>query len=239
MPLLEHYAIKKPLVSFHKFNEAAKTQQIIDDLAEGQSIGLISDAGTPGISDPGSRLIQACISAGIPITPIPGASACIAALSCSGLPTDRFQFYGFLPRTSSALRQALQEILLYPGTTVCYESPHRLMKTLAALETIAPDRALAVARELTKKYEQVARGNASALLNLWQASAIKGEIVLLISGNPEGAAADFEHLSLEDHVAEVQTAFKLSRQDAIKLVAKLRGLQKRAVYNQIEKQAHS
>src|ERR1700733_30336 len=125
LALLRHYQIRKPLTSLHKFNESKKQQAIVEDLHRGQTIGLISDAGTPAISDPGSWLIQRCLEEKIRVIPIPGASALTTALSCSGLNTERFQFCGFLPKKASELKKCLQELLAYPGTTVCYESPHR------------------------------------------------------------------------------------------------------------------
>ena len=230
-PLLEHYGIKKPLISFHKFNESFRENKLIEDLKQGLAIALISDAGTPTISDPGSRLIQSCLSEQIRVVPIPGPSASIAALSCSGLDTERFQFLGFLPKKASELKHCLREILSYPGTTLCFESPHRLIKSLECLNLLAPQRLLAVARELTKQYEEIRRGTAEELLAHWKAKGAKGEIVLMISGSKE-EEHPWQELSIEAHLDQVQSEYKLSRQEAILMVAKLRGIKKRDVYQQ-------
>ena len=233
LALLRHYQIHKPLNSLHKFNESKKQQAIIEDLLRGQTIGLISDAGTPAISDPGSWLIQRCLEEKIRVVPIPGASALITALSCSGLNTERFQFCGFLPKKASELKKCLQELLAYPGTTVCYESPHRLLNTLKQIDQLASKRLLAVARELTKQFEEVQRGTAHELMSHWQGKEVKGEIVLLISGQEE--EVDWQELSLEEHVAQMVTEYKLDRSEAILMVAKLRGIKKRDVYQAAKK----
>ena len=151
--LLRHYDIQKPLKSFHKFSESSKQEGVIQDLKEGLTIALISDAGTPGISDPGEKLIQACVMNHIQVVPIPGACAAIAALSCSGLTTTRFQFVGFLPRKTGELKRMLQELLAYTGTSICYESPNRLLDVLHLLKELDSQRQLVIARELTKKFE--------------------------------------------------------------------------------------
>lgn len=179
--LLEHYQLKIPLKSFHLFNEASKEAAILEDLKNEKTVGLVSDAGTPGISDPGERLVKRCYDEGIRVVPIPGPCAAIAALSASGLDTERFQFFGFLPKKKGKLT-ALKEILTYEGTTVCYESPYRLEATLKMLSGLSPDRECAVARELTKKFETIVRGSASALFEKFSKTKVKGEIVLLIAG---------------------------------------------------------
>jgi len=233
--LLKHYDIHKPLKSFHKFSERAKQAEILEDLAKGISIALISDAGTPGISDPGSRLIQECISNKIKVKAIPGPCAAIVALSCSGLPTDRFQFVGFLPKKKGELIQTLQELLTYSGTTICYESPHRLLKVLACMLELDPDRMLCVARELTKKFEEVRRGPAQELIDSWAETTIKGEIVLLISGQQQ-IRHEWDDLTLEQHIEFLQESQDLSLKEAIQAVAKERGLSKRLVYNAVHQQ---
>lgn len=180
--LLNHFELKVPLRSFHLFNEASKESEVIYDLKQGKTIGLVSDAGTPGISDPGERLVARCRAEDIPVTPIPGPCAAIAALSASGLPTTRFQFFGFLPRKSGRLTKTLEEMLTYPGTSVCYESPYRLAKTLKIVAQLDPERECVVAREITKKFETFMKGTATTLLAHFTAKPPKGEIVLLISG---------------------------------------------------------
>ncbi len=229
--LLHHYGIHKPLRSYHKFNEASQAQAILKDLQAGQQIALISDAGTPGISDPGTGLVQLCIDRQIPITAIPGPCAAIQALSCSGLSTDRFQFWGFLPRKAGELRRALQQILSYSGTTICYESPKRLLAVLQLVKEIDITRQLVVARELTKKFEEIYRGTAETLLAHWMGKTLKGEIVLLFSPNSVEAEQEWKKLSPEEHVNFIQETYKISRQEAIKVVAQLRGVPKRQVYS--------
>lgn len=228
--LLQHYKIQKPCRSFHKFNEALAEAALIAELKTGKKIGIISDAGTPGIADPGEQLVRRCVQEKIPVVSIPGPCAAVAALSCSGFSTTQFQFCGFLPRTDSAVKKTLLQILQYPGTTICYESPKRLLATLRVLETIAPTRQLAVARELTKIHEEIVHGTAKELLEYYSTSP-KGEIVLLIEGDSGSISARWETLSPEEHVLEVEQTYHLSRKEAIKMVATLRGESKRNIYN--------
>lgn len=230
LPLLNHYDIHKPLKSFHKFSEETTITKILHNLTEGKNIALISDAGTPGISDPGTILVQRCLEQGIAVTAIPGACAAVAAISCSGLDTDRFQFLGFLPRKAGELKTVLQEILSYPATTICYESPNRLLEVLKMLHEIAPTRSIAVARELTKKFEEVRRGTPEELLSHWKTHTLKGEIVLLISGEKD-TSQEWEAMTPKEHVAFLQDTYQLSQQEAIKLAAKMRGVPKRTIYN--------
>jgi 16S rRNA (cytidine1402-2'-O)-methyltransferase len=229
--LLIHYGIDKPLKSFHQFNERLKEDAIVADLLAGKRVSLVSDAGTPGISDPGSKLVQRCLQEGIPVSAIPGACAAILAISCSGFDTTRFQFYGFLPKKAGELKRALQEILRYPATTVCYESPHRILSVLEELKVMASDRIIGVARELTKRYEEVVRGTAEELLAHWQGKEIKGEIVLLIAGETAEKTESWQDLSPEEHVAFLEKTYGLSKHEAIKMAAEIRGVPKREVYN--------
>jgi 16S rRNA (cytidine1402-2'-O)-methyltransferase len=178
--LLQHYSIQKHMTSYHMFNEASREQRIIEDLQAGKIVALISDAGTPGIADPGMRLVKRCRAENLKVEAIPGPCAAIAAITCSGMSTERFQFWGFLPKTSGRLQTQLEEILTYPGTTICYETPHRLLKVLEVLNRIAPERKITVTRELTKKFEEVLSGTPSELLLAWKERAVKGEIILLI-----------------------------------------------------------
>ncbi len=180
--LLQHYSIQKHLTSYHMFNEASREKKVIEDLQSGKIIALISDAGTPGIADPGMRLVKKCREENLKVEGIPGPCAAIQAITCSGMSTERFQFWGFLPKTSGRLQSQLEEILTYSGTTICYETPHRLLKVLEVLKRLAPERKIGVARELTKKFEEVRTGTASELLVEWKTRSVKGEIVLLISG---------------------------------------------------------
>jgi 16S rRNA (cytidine1402-2'-O)-methyltransferase len=231
--LLQHYHIDKPLKSFHKFNESAKEYDVIADLKQGMTLGIISDAGTPGISDPGAKLIQACVENQITVVSIPGPCAAIAAICSSGLDTDRFQFLGFLPRKAGDLQRTLQEILSYPGTTICYESPHRLLDVLKVVHSLAPERQLVITRELTKKFEEIKRGTASELLEHWESAILKGEIVLLISQNKKIDLQDWSLIPPKQHVEYMQMTYELSQKEAIIAVAKERGVSKRDIYNAV------
>ncbi len=166
------------------------------------------------------------------MTALPGPCAAIQALTCSGLPTERFQFWGFLSRKENEVKRELQMILSYPGTTICYESPHRLLKVLRLIQSMQPERLLVVARELTKKFEQIVSGNAGNLIEYWQKILLRGEIVLLISPSPPQS---FNHLALtpQEHVQWVQETYGLNLKEAIKLVAQLRETPKRQIYQQL------
>jgi len=179
--LLKHFEIKKPLVSYHEHNEAMRTAQLIEQLAAGETVALITDAGTPGLSDPGARLIRECIRRDLPFTIIPGASSILTALVGSAFATDNFCFRGFLPAKSGQRERELVAAAKRDETTIFFESPYRLTKTLGACIDIMPDRQLCVARELTKKFEEFRLGTARELLAHYEAHAPKGEIVLLVS----------------------------------------------------------
>jgi len=181
--LLKHLEIKKPFVSYHEHNEAARTTELVERLGRGENVALITDAGTPGLSDPGLRLIRECIKRELPFTIIPGASSILMALLGSGFSTDKFSFRGFLPVKSGQRERELRAAAERDETTIFFESPYRLTKTLAACIDIIPERQLCVARELTKKFEEFRRGAASELLAHYQAHPPKGEIVLVISGS--------------------------------------------------------
>jgi 16S rRNA (cytidine1402-2'-O)-methyltransferase len=177
--LLKHFEISKPLKSFHKFNEAKREEMLISDLKSGLNVALISDAGTPCLSDPGCRLVARCVAEGIKIVPIPGACAAIAGLIGSGFDTDSFHFYGFLPKKSGQLTTKLKQILENKTTAICYESPHRILKVLKILVELDPDCPIVIARELTKKFEEFLRGTAQSLLISCTARPPKGELVVL------------------------------------------------------------
>lgn len=231
--LLKHYHIEKQLVSFHKFSEATKEDAIIFDLRNKKNVGLISDAGTPGIADPGNRLIKRCIEEGIEVVALPGACAIITALSASGLDTQHFQFCGFLPKQTSLLNKTLQSILQFSSTTVCYESPERIQKVLNKIQELDPQRQLVIGRELTKKFEEFLRGTAAELLLQYSEKKFKGEIVLLISGSTNPLIEDWVELTIEEHVAKKQKENHLMLAEAIKKVAEERNIPKREVYNKI------
>ena len=180
--LLGRYEIQKPLVSFHEHNEARRTQELVARLQDGANIALITDAGLPSISDPGARLVRACVGAGLPYTVIPGPSAVLTALVGSGLSAERFFYGGFLPPKSGGRERELQAALDREETTVVFESPHRLERTLEVLARLAPERAACVARELTKQFEEFRRGGAGELLTHYRAHPAKGEITLVIAG---------------------------------------------------------
>jgi 16S rRNA (cytidine1402-2'-O)-methyltransferase len=181
--LLKHFEIKKPLVSYHEHNEAMRTAQLVERLAAGENIALITDAGMPGLSDPGARLIRECIHRDLPFTIIPGASSISTALVGSGFSTEKFFYGGFLPVKSGRRERELRAAAAREETSVFFESPYRLVKTLIACAGIMPDRRLCVARELTKKFEEFRRGTAVDLEAHYTARPPKGEIVLLVSGS--------------------------------------------------------
>jgi len=180
--LLKHFEIKKPLISFHEHNEAMRTAQLIERIAAGENIALITDAGMPGLSDPGARLIRECVKRDLPYTIVPGPSSILTALVGSGFAMDKFCFRGFLPVKSGQRERELRAANEREQTTIFFESPYRLTKTLAASVEFLPGRNLCVARELTKKFEEFRRGSAAELLAHYQAHPPKGEIVLVIQG---------------------------------------------------------
>ncbi len=225
--LMKHYDIKPPLRSYHKFSEARQEEEILKDLKSGLKIALISDAGTPGISDPGERLVAACYEHEIPVSACPGPCAMIQALTLSGYSTAHIQFIGFLPKKTQQRQQALVSALQFPGTTALYESPKRLIDTLNTLKELAPSRKLAIARELTKTFEEVPRGTAEELIAYFTSHTLKGEIVLIIEGTPQ---MNWEDTPPLEHVAQLELDYKLSKKEAIKLAAELRGVPKREIY---------
>jgi 16S rRNA (cytidine1402-2'-O)-methyltransferase len=184
--LLARYRVKAPLTSFFEHNEPAKKEGLIKRLVKGQAIALISDAGTPGVSDPGFRLIRQAIEQGIEVIPIPGPTAHVAALIVSGLPTDSFHFFGFLPPKGAKRKKRLEEIKELRGTIILYEAPHRLLRTLQDLKDCCGDRQIVVAREMTKTYEEVIRGKITGVLEGLQGKKIRGEITLVVAGRGKG-----------------------------------------------------
>ena len=184
--LLKHFEIKKPLVSYHEHNEAMRTAQLIERIAAGENVALITDAGTPGVSDPGARLIRECIKRELPFTIIPGPSSILTALVGSGFPAEKFFFGGFLPVKSGQRERELRAAADRKETTIFFESPYRILKTLDACADILPQRELCVARELTKKFEEFRRGSARELLAYYETRPPKGEIVLVVSAKGRG-----------------------------------------------------
>jgi 16S rRNA (cytidine1402-2'-O)-methyltransferase len=183
--LLTHHGISRPLVSFHAHNEQRQVPRLLALLQEGRSLALVTDAGTPGIADPGYSLLQALVQHAIPVVPIPGPTAAMAALCIAGLPTDRFVFEGFLPSKGGRRRQRLEALREEPRTVVLYESPYRLVRLLQEIVTcLGPERRVVVTRELTKHFEEVQRGTASTLLDVFQERTVRGECTVLIAGRP-------------------------------------------------------
>jgi len=179
--LLKHFGISKPLLSYFQFNEAKRSEEIIARLQRGEKIALVTDAGSPGISDPGERVVKAAIGAGFRVESIPGACALVAGLTASGLPTDEFHFVGFLPHKSGQRKNKLESLKGIEGTLVFYESPYRIEKLLGELNEIYPEREIVLARELTKKFEEYLRGTPATLLEIAKKRSLKGEFVVLVS----------------------------------------------------------
>jgi 16S rRNA (cytidine1402-2'-O)-methyltransferase len=179
--LLKHFGISRPLLSYHQFNEAQRTEQLLERLRRGERIALVTDAGSPGISDPGERVVRQAVQAGFRVEPVPGASALVAALTASGLASDEFHFVGFLPHKSGQRRNRLLLLKEIPGTLVLYESPFRIEKLLTELNQVMPGRAVVLAREVTKKFEEFLRGTPEELLLVYQKRRLKGEFVVMIS----------------------------------------------------------
>lgn len=228
--LLDRYGIARPLVSYHEHNEQQRSEELLAELAAGRNIALVSDAGTPLIADPGYRLVERAREHGIPVSPVPGPSALLAALSASGLATDAFLFQGFLPARQNARRRMLENLKPVEATLVFYETPHRILDTLQDIAEILGNRSMVLARELTKIHEEFLRGTAQELLALLsRRPAIKGEITVMIA-RAEAPAAD--DLPLESAVAELINE-GMPRMQALKTVARRRGLSKREVYKQL------
>ena len=227
LKLLKHFGITKPLVSYHEHNEEPRTTELLAELESGHSLALVSDAGTPLISDPGYRLANAAIEKGIAVVALPGASAVLVALAASGLPTDSFYFGGFLPPKEGARRKCLTALIQEQSTAVVFESPHRILETLADVTSILGDRPLVLARELTKLHEEFLRGTAASIAaELGSRPSIKGEITLVIGHKQEVPA---EGNPVEE-VQRLEQDLGLERMEAIKTVAKRRGLAKGEVY---------
>ncbi|MGA2241251.1 MAG: 16S rRNA (cytidine(1402)-2'-O)-methyltransferase [Verrucomicrobiota bacterium] len=178
--LLKHFGISKPLLSYFQFNEARRSEEIIDRLRRGEKVALVTDAGSPGISDPGERVVKAAIAGGFRVESVPGPSALVAALTASGLPTDEFHFIGFLPHKSGQRRNKLESLKSFDGTLVLYESPYRIEKLLVELSEVFPERQVVLARELTKKFEEFLRGKPAELLALAKKRSLKGEFVVMV-----------------------------------------------------------
>jgi 16S rRNA (cytidine1402-2'-O)-methyltransferase len=235
--LLHHYAIKTKTVSYHEHNEMTRAAELVLDLERGARVALVTDAGMPGISDPGFRLISLAIRHHVPVVPVPGASAFLSALVASGLPTDSFRFSGFLPAKSGQRRQLLESIRESPRTQVFYEAPHRIVESLEDIvTTLGPDRHVVVAREVTKLHEEFLRGRASDLLEqLKSRDAIKGEITLLIGKAEESSQVSAPRVSVRQRVDQIIAEEKIDEKAALKKIAKERGISKSEAYRELQR----
>lgn len=232
--LLNHFEIRTPMTSYHEYNKIEKGRKLTDLLLEGKNIALITDAGTPGIADPGEELVKMCHEAGVTVTAVPGAAACVTALTISGLPTRRFAFEAFLPSDKKERRDVLEELKDETRTIVLYEAPHRLVKTLEELRETLGDRQVSVCRELTKKHETVYQSTLGEACTYYQSHEPRGECVLVIQAKSREelrrqSQRKWEEMSLEEHMA-YYTDQGVDRKEAMKKVAKDRGVSKREVY---------
>jgi 16S rRNA (cytidine1402-2'-O)-methyltransferase len=224
--LLQHYGVATPILSYHEHNEAARTPELLRRLEAGASVALVSDAGTPILSDPGFTLLRHAIATSIPVVPIPGPSAITTALSVAGLPTDRFVFVGFLPRRTGERRRILAALASVPWTVVLFEAPHRIRQTLQDLKAILGDRQMAVGRELTKKFEEMIRGAVSQVLEHVQRTPPRGELTLVVAGAPAAAGPRGDPARR----LRALLARGVSAKDAVRQVAQTCGLPRRTVY---------
>jgi len=232
--LLHHYGISTPRESYHEHNESQRTPQLLDLLRAGRSVALISDAGTPLVSDPGFRLVSTCRDAGIPVVPIPGPSAIIAALSASGLPTDSFLFAGYLPSRRGARRSRLRELAALRCTLVFYEAPHRLLAALDDMLAVLGPRKACLAREITKVHEEWQRGSlAEILASMASRERILGEITIVVDRGSESALPHQESGSIQEHLEKVISASGVSSKEALREVARQRGITRREAYRQL------
>ena len=234
--LLNHFDIKTPMTSYHEFNKYDKAKVLVQEMLDGKNVALITDAGTPGISDPGEELVRQCYEAGVEVTSLPGAAACITALIMSGQKTRRFCFEAFLPKDKKEKSRVLESLKEETRTIIIYAAPHRLLKTLKELMDVLGDRPLTVCRELTKKYEEAFQTTFSELIEKYSNTDIKGEFVLVIAGKPEEELIEekrrqWEKMSVQEHV-EYYVNQGWDKKEAMKLAAKDRGVSKRDIYNE-------
>ena len=233
--LLHHYGIDKPTVSYHEHNEAVRAEELVTKLEQGLTIAQVSDAGMPGISDPGYRVIKLAIERGVQVVPIPGASALIAALAASGLPTDSFQFLGFLPAKSGQRRTTLEMLRHTEHATVVYEAPHRIGETMKDIvELLGAERPVVLARELTKIHEEFIRGTAAQVLRRVQEHELKGEITLLI-GKGATQESQTNKKDIAQRLAEIMSEQKLDENAALKVLAKQQGISKSEAYRELQR----
>ena len=237
--LLNHFDIKTPLTSYHEYNKVDKAYQLVEKMQQGTNIALITDAGTPGISDPGEDLVRICYEQGIEVTSLPGAAACITALTLSGLPTRRFSFEAFLPKEKKERAAVLEELKNDTRTLIVYEAPHHLLGTLKELQNALGNRRLTVCRELTKKFETAFQTTFSEAIRYYEEQGVRGECVLVIEGRSreelvQEAQQSWEAISVEEHM-EHYLSTGMDRKSAMKQVAKDRGVGKREIYQMLLK----
>ena len=241
--LLNHFEIHTPMTSYHEFNKVEKAKELVDKLLSGTNVALITDAGTPAISDPGEVLVQYCQEAGVPVTSLPGAAACITALTLSGLSTRRFCFEGFLPTEKAdkkERRALLSELATESRTMILYEAPHHLKATLEDLYEALGERRITLCRELTKKFETILPTTLAEALKKYESEEPRGEYVLVIEGKSREEKqreerASYEEMSIEEHMALYESK-GIDRKEAMKLVAKDRGVTKREIYAYLNQQ---
>ena len=234
--LLNHFDLHTPTVSYHLFNESARADELLAELKSGARIAIVSDAGTPGIADPGAQLAALAIAAGVPVFPIPGANAALSALIASGLPAEAFTFHGFLPSKAGQRRSLLEQLVRGPVTHVFYESPHRILETLADLEsTLGPNQPIVLARELTKLHEEFLRGPIAEIRQTLAThpGKVRGEMVLLFT-LPQ-APTEKPHTTIAQEVRTLMTTQQLSEKDALKQVARTRGIGKSDAYREFQR----
>lgn len=237
--LLNHFYIKTPMTSYHEFNKYDKAKQLVEMMKEGKNIAIITDAGTPGISDPGEEVVRQCFEAGIQVTSLPGPAACITALTMSGQKTRRFCFEAFLPKDKKEKVAVLEELKNETRTIIIYEAPHRLARTLKELRETLGNRQLTLCRELTKKYEEADKTTIDQAIEKYNEKEPRGEYVLVIEGKSQEEIQEenkqkWESMTIEEHM-EYYISQGNDKKSAMKLVAKDRGVSKRDIYNQLIK----
>lgn len=235
--LINRFEIKTPMTSYHEYNKVEKARVLVEQIKEGKNIAIITDAGTPGISDPGEEIVRQCYEAGIEVTSVPGPAACITALTMSGLPTRRFAFEAFLPAEKKERQRILKELENETRTIILYEAPHHLIRTLKELQKVLGDRQMTLCKELTKIYEKAEKSTIKKLIEKYEGTEIKGEYVLVIQGRSfeeieKEEQEAYRQIGIEEHM-EKYLSQGMDKKEAMKQVAKDRGISKREVYAQI------